>query len=109
MANGVNYQKVEGIYIKASDGVRTSCSSLITVTPGAAAVTINTQPVGGNSVDNALTTQPIVHVTDSFGNNVADGVTVTRSLVSGAGTLTGSITTVTAGGAGIATFAGLIH
>lgn len=108
VANGVNYQKAEGIYIKANDGARTSCSSLITVAPGAAAaVAINTQPVGGNSVDNALTTQPIVHVTDSFGNNVADGVTVTGSLVAGAGTLTGSITAVTAGGAGIATFAGL--
>jgi len=58
------------------------------LTQGAAnTLTILTQPAGTGSVDNALTTQPVIHVVDQYGNNVVDGVTVTASIVTGTGTL----------------------
>ncbi len=84
----------------------TNFGTLTEVAGAAYTLTISTQPAGTNSVDVALTTQPIVNVKDQYGNNVADGVTVTASLVSGTGALR-STTATTAGGAGNATFSGL--
>jgi hypothetical protein len=64
-----------------------SDTSSITVTPGApAAISISTQPAGTNSVDDPLTTQPVIHVQDAFGN-ANPAVTVTASLASGTGVL----------------------
>jgi len=76
----------------------------LTVNAGAAdSITIDTQPAGVGSVDDALTTQPVVNVKDLYNNNVTNGVTVTAVLVSGTGTLRNT-TADTAGGTGNATF-----
>jgi hypothetical protein len=108
--NGLNYQRAETIYLGATDGTYSVCSTGIAVSPASADhMTILTQPAGTSpdTVDDPLTTQPQVTVFDLYGNTVSNGVTVTAALVSGSGTLTGSLTANTAGGAGIATFSGL--
>ena len=94
------------VYNPPPDG-GTSNAQTFTVNPGLAfTLDITTQPAGTGSVDDPLTTQPVVNVKDQYGNNVADGTTVTASLVSGTGTLRNT-TADTAGGAGNATFANL--
>jgi len=56
----------------------------------------------------ALTGQPVVHVQDQYSNDVANGTVVTAAIGSlGTGAPVGNITASTAGGAGVATFAGL--
>lgn len=77
----------------------------ITVTPGVATtVAITTQPANTNgTVDNPLQQQPIIHVTDQFNNDVADGTAVTASVVSGTGPALRNTATTTLG-AGVATF-----
>ena len=69
--------------------------------PGAAVnLTISIQPanVGGN-VDSALSTQPVIAVTDQYLNNVAGGTVVTAvSGGTGGGSPVGSTTATTTGG-----------
>ncbi|TRZ52542.1 hypothetical protein D4S03_03265 [bacterium] len=102
----LGYSKPESFTVKFTANGHDSAdsSSVGPLVPGAAtAVTISQQPVGVGSVDDAITTHPIAHVVDQFGNNVADGVTVNASLVAGTGTLRNTSVT-TSGGAGNATF-----
>ncbi len=63
-----------------------------TVTPGvAASLTITTQPSGG-SVGSALTNQPVIQVRDAAGNAVpTSGITITATLVTGAGLNSGTL------------------
>ena len=111
--NGVNYKTAETIYLKASDGARTKCSNAIVVTPSLAALLEYTnggrQPAitGAETVDGAITTQPIIHVIDAYGNNVADGTIVTASIATGSGAITTTGTTTASTVSGLATFAGL--
>jgi adhesin/invasin len=64
---------------------------------GAAAVIVITQQPGpAPAVLGEFSPQPAIKVTDAFGNGVA-GVSVTVSLDSGSGTLTGTVTVVTDG------------
>ncbi len=79
-------------------------SGTITITPGIPAdVIISTQPAGVNSVDDPLTTQPIINVQDQHGNNVP-GETVTAVLVTGTGSLRNA--TAVTDASGNATFSG---
>ena len=81
-------------------------------TPTAAAgstatqLAVTTQPAGAVS-GSAFTTQPVVQLRNTGGGNVSEaGITVTAYLVSGSGTLGGSVTAVT-NSSGTATFANL--
>jgi hypothetical protein len=74
-----------------------------------ATITINTQPFSAVPTSGvAFDQQPVVTVTDGFGNPVP-GVQVTASLatISGSGTLGGSNNPVTTDGSGVATFTDL--
>ncbi|TRZ52543.1 hypothetical protein D4S03_03270 [bacterium] len=79
--SNLGYNKVDAFKVRFTSNTKTIISSQVgPLVPGTATtVAINTQPAGTNSVDAALTTQPAVHVTDQYGNNVADGVTVTAT------------------------------
>ena len=107
-ANAVKYDKMETIYLKASDGTREAHSGAIAVDhAAAAAMTIFTAPVIGASVDVILGTQPVIKVVDAADNPV-DGATVTASIApgTGSGTLRTTLTAVTVAN-GKATFADL--
>jgi adhesin/invasin len=71
-----------------------------------AALTFNTTPVVGASVDAVFTTQPVILVSDQFSNPIS-GVTVTASRGTGTGVLRGTLTATSAVSTGLATFAGL--
>jgi hypothetical protein len=92
----------------ATDGAVTASQTGVTVTPGAAsALSITVQPANsGGNVDSALSTQPEITVIDGFGNAVGSGSTVTASLASGSGTLTGSLTATT-NTSGVAVFSNI--
>jgi hypothetical protein len=77
----------ETAHVAANQGGKTTPTTLdVTVSPALAATLSLTggaahQPANGGSdtVDGALTTQPIVHVTDAYGNTVANGTTVSAT------------------------------
>ncbi len=81
----------------------------VTVTPAAAASLTFTQTPGATASGAAFAAQPIITLKDVFSNTVTSGVdataTVTLSIYSGTGTLTG--TTSVAAVSGVATFAGV--
>ena len=95
--------------INVSSGSITSTGHGLTVTvspAGANTLTITTQPANaGGSVDNPLTTQPVIKVTDLYGNNVADGVSVTASVTGGGTGSLRNVTMTTTGG--LATYTAL--
>src|SRR5439155_704634 len=77
-----------------TDGSLTAAdSSSFTVAPDAAnKLALTTQP-GGATAGSAFATQPVVTVQDQFGNTVTgDGSTVTVALLSGSGSLQGTLT-----------------
>jgi hypothetical protein len=88
--------------ITASVGLIHSSPTAITVTPGAASqLAIRTQPLGASS-GAALTTQPVIEVRDAAGNLVTTATpTITATIATGGGIVSGS--TATAEG-GVATF-----
>ena len=72
----------------------------------ASAVNITTQPENSSgTVDNALTIQPAVSVTDAYGNVASNGETVTASVVIGTGDALRNTTATTTNGT--ATFSNL--
>src|SRR5205809_198884 len=84
-----------------------SASVGVTVTPGSAfQLGLRTQPIGG-TIGGPLNTQPTVEIRDAAGNLVATAppVTVTASLASGGGALSGTLAATTVGG--VATFTNL--
>jgi hypothetical protein len=88
----------------ASGALPTVNSGNINVGPGAAAlISVQQQPSSTAEVGVVFVTQPIIVVTDAFGNNVANNTVVTAT--ASAGTLQGQTSVGTA--AGVATFAGL--
>ena len=91
----------------AASGLTSAVSGNLTVTFGAASkAVLVTQPLG--AVDGlALSTQPVVQLQDSAGNNVStSGVNVVASVNTGSGTL-GGTTTVATNASGVATFTNL--
>jgi len=86
----------------------TSDTQVVTVVPaGAFTLTMAQQPSGTATAGTAFATQPQVTVVDQFGNNVANGTTVTATETSG-GNLNGTATAPTATTTGgVATFSGL--
>jgi hypothetical protein len=92
----------------AAIGYQSVLSANITLAPGAASkLTVSRQPIGGNS-GSALTTQPIVRVTDSGGNFTNTiNKQITATLFSGAGTLAGTAVATT-NASGTATFTNLV-
>ena len=92
----------------AASGLTSAVSGNLTVTFGTAAqLAITTQPASGAS-GLPLATQPVVQLQDASGNAVAEaGVSVSASLASGPGTLSGT-TTVTTDANGTATFSDLV-
>ena len=107
IADGVVTARLVGsTTITASTGGVTAGGVLVTVTPGAAAqLAIRTQPDGANSGSPFLT-QPVIEIRDAAGNvSTSAGQTVTASLTTGGGTLTGTATAVAVNG--VATFSNL--
>ena len=107
IADGVVTAKLAGsTLITASSGVVSATGVSVTVTPGAATqLAIRTQPDGANS-GLPLRTQPVIEVRDAAGNLVTTaGQTVTASLATGDGTLTGAAFAIAING--VATFSGL--
>jgi hypothetical protein len=92
----------------SANGHDSATSNEVTaLSPGAAvSLAITQQPANTNgTVDGALQQQPIITVTDQYGNNVANGVTVTASIdTEGTPAALRNTTMATAGGAGVATF-----
>ncbi len=82
--------------------------SVTPVAGAAASLVVTTQPGGTSAVNGAaLSPQPVIQVSDAFGNAVPQsGVTVTAAIASGGGVL-GGTTTAGTNASGIATFSGL--
>jgi hypothetical protein len=94
--------------LTATNGTLTSAvSSPFTINPAAAgALSFSSQPSNANA-GSVITPAITVQLRDQFGNNATTPVTpVTLSLISGTGTLNGTVTQTT-NGAGLATFANL--
>jgi len=107
--SNLGYTKLDAFTITFTSNGHTATSGALTMQPGAAFIlTITGQPSGVNSVDVALTGQPVIHVQDQYSNDVANGTVVTAVTgAPGTGVTAGNTTASTAGGAGVATFSGL--
>ena len=79
-----NFQ-VDGTYMGFTNSVNLQVIDLT-----ALSIAITTQPSGSGSVDNVLSSQPIVLVQDGNGVPAVDGTLVTPILVSGTGVLRGT-------------------
>lgn len=107
VADGVVTAKLVGsANITASIGGISSGAVSVSVTPGAATqLGLRVQPNGANS-GTAFLSQPVVEVRDAAGNVVTTaGQTITVSLASGGGTLSGTTSAIAVNG--VATFNGL--
>ncbi|MEO8636642.1 MAG: hypothetical protein ABI587_15300, partial [Gemmatimonadales bacterium] len=82
--------------------------SVTPVAGTAASLVLTTQPGGTSAVNGAaFSPQPVIQVSDAFGNAVPQsGLTVTAAIASGGGLL-GGTTTGSTNASGVATFAGL--
>ena len=70
-------------------------ASIAALNPGAATtLTFTTPPASTGSVDAALSTQPVIHVVDQYGDPVIDGTGVTVSIASGGGAFTAGDTLI---------------
>lgn len=91
----------------AASGLTGVTSSTFNITAGAAAaLSIQTQPVGGVAIGTALATQPVVRVVDAEGNVVSSAPTVTATIASGSSFASLGSDFVSAS-SGVATFSGL--
>ncbi len=93
----------------SSSGLTGATSSSFNVTSTAAAsLAFTTQPAGAVA-GSAFTTQPVVYIRDSSGNTVTSGpdatATLTLSITSGTGTLSGTTSVAAVGG--VASWSGL--
>lgn len=89
----------------SAPGLITAQSEIFTVQAGPAShMVFSTQPGGGLSTE-IWAAQPIIEVQDEFGNQVASNHSITLSLESGTGALSGILTRSTS--SGLATFSGL--
>lgn len=100
--SGLKYEEAVAISITfTNDSLTPATSGSIIVSPNVPAiVTFTTQPQSsaGNTVDNILSTQPIIKVVDGYGNNVADGTGVILSNAGGVGDLRGTLAKTTTSG-----------
>ncbi len=89
-------------------GLTGDLSTSINITSGAAThLTVSTQPSAAAASGVAFAQQPVLQLRDAAGNAVSQpGHTVTASIATGGGTLSGAISVVTSA-TGVATFAGL--
>jgi len=96
----LSYQEAATIKINFSSGDLTlTTSDDIAVSPNIpATATFTTQPSNsGGTVDNILSTQPVVKIVDAYGNNVA-ATDVTLSKATGTGALLGTLVKTTSNG-----------
>ncbi|MBS1970375.1 MAG: hypothetical protein JSU04_08705 [Bdellovibrionales bacterium] len=107
--SGVDYTKTGNLYLKATSGGMTDCSTKITVSGGtAAALSFTTEPASKGVAGVNLKTQPVVTALDAYGNvatSYSTAITLTPTTdascsTAGGGTLTGSATT----SSGVASF-----
>jgi adhesin/invasin len=97
---------VKGI-TASSTGLTSAVSTSFTISPGAASQLAFVQQPTSATAGVSITPSVTVQLRDQFGNNVpSSGVTVTMSLSTGTGTLSGTASQAT-NGSGLATFAGL--
>ncbi len=88
----------------SSSGLTSATSQTFTVSPAAAAKTAFVQEPSNTTADAVISPPVTVQVRDRYDNNVPTaGVTVTMSLSSGTGTLTGTVSQTT-DASGVATF-----
>jgi hypothetical protein len=95
----------------AANGLTSATSSTITLStsppPPATKLAITTQPAASATSGVAFSTQPVVQLQDANGNAVSQsGVSVSATVASGGGTLSG-ITTVSTSASGAASFTNL--
>ena len=109
----IGYEKAADPFVIGFDSWNTilatseyAFSGSLTILPGAAkTLTLSPgTPASTGTVDNPLSTQPIVNVVDQYGNNVVAGTLVTASRATGSGNLLGTLTANTVGASGNATF-----
>src|SRR4029077_4556307 len=92
----------------SATGLTSATSTTITITAGAASqVSITTQPSSSAQSGVSFGQQPVLQLRDASGNAVSQsGVTVTAAIVTGAGTLGGTLTATT-NASGVASFTNL--
>src|SRR4029077_12320338 len=92
----------------SATGRTSATSTTITITAGAASqVSITTQPSSSAQSGVSFGQQPVLQLRDASGNAVSQtGVTVTAAIVTGAGTLSGTLTATT-NASGVASFTNL--
>ncbi|HCC06128.1 TPA: hypothetical protein DEP94_02090 [Candidatus Nomurabacteria bacterium] len=105
----LGYSKTDAFQLHFADGaVTVNAVAFGPLTAGAAnTLTFTTPATGGNAATAVLTTQPVVHVVDQYGNLVVNGTTVTASKLTGTGTLRTTLTATTV--SGDATFTDLAY
>jgi hypothetical protein len=113
--SGIDYSKVETIYLKAASGALTiACSDAVVISAAAASVlAFSTEPSTTATAGTDFATQPVVQVRDASGNVVASSsaaVTIT-AYTDSACTTTAATGTLNSGSAtassGVATFSGM--
>jgi hypothetical protein len=113
----VSFTKAGTIYLKASTsgGLTAACSSAISVSAGSASkLAFSTQPSATATASTNFATQPVVSVTDTYGNVVSsatDSITLgaysNATCTSGAGGSLSATTNPLSAVSGVATFAGV--
>ncbi len=116
--SGVSYTGAGSLYIQATSGLLTGCSSLVTVSPAAAAkLAFSVQPSSQSLIRATWATAPTVQVLDTYGNLVtsaSNSVTLSPyddsacSTTPGAGSLSASSIPLSASG-GVAAFSNMSY
>lgn len=103
---GVAVLNTSVVYIGASDGTHTACSSLMAISPGTASQLVMSIQPGGRTAGSVWASQQ-VHIEDTYGNLVTSGpdASAAITLSVNSGTLSG-VASLEAS-AGIASFPGL--
>jgi hypothetical protein len=91
--SGVNFDKAGSLYIKAGDGTRTVCSSLVTVSPASASkLAFTGQPSATATAGAAFGAQPTVVAQDPSNNTATSyGGSITLSAFTDVGCLTSAV------------------
>lgn len=96
------------IFTATAPGTSALVSLPVPITAGVATkLVILTQPAATVPNNTAFTPAPVVQVSDAGGNPISTSTTITATIGSGGGTLSG-LTGVPTGGSAVATFTGLI-
>ena len=107
--SGLGYSKsgeAFSLHFTVNSSIAVDSASLGPLAPGAAkTISILTAPAANGSVDDNLTTQPVIRVVDQYAN-VKDNISVSASIGTGTGILRGTLT-ATSNASGLAAFSGL--